>query len=35
MAAGANNINGPFFSRKNDKPQRAQAREAAFNDPLG
>lgn len=30
VAAGANNINGPFFSRKNDKPQRAQAREAAF-----
>ena len=30
VAAGANNINGPFFSRKNDKPQRAEAREAAF-----
>ena len=30
VAAGANNINGPFFSRKDDKPQRAQAREAAF-----
>ena len=30
VASGANNINGPFFSRKNDKPQRAQAREAAF-----
>lgn len=30
VAAGANNLNGPFFSRKNDKPQRAQAREAAF-----
>ena len=30
VASGANNLNGPFFSRKNDKPQRAQAREAAF-----
>jgi uncharacterized protein YggE len=30
VAAGANNLNGPFFSRKDDKPQRAQAREAAF-----
>ena len=30
VAAGANNLNGPYFSRKNDKPQRAQAREAAF-----
>ena len=30
VAAGANNLNGPFFSRKNDKPQRSQAREAAF-----
>ena len=30
VIAGANNLNGPFFSRKNDKPQRAQAREAAF-----
>lgn len=30
VAAGANNLNGPFFSRKNDKPQRAQARDAAF-----
>jgi uncharacterized protein len=30
VAAGANNINGPFFSRKDDKAPRAQAREAAF-----
>ena len=30
VASGANNLNGPYFSRKNDKPQRAQAREAAF-----
>ena len=30
VGSGANNLNGPFFSRKNDKPQRAQAREAAF-----
>ena len=30
VASGANNLNGPFFSRKDDKPQRAQAREAAF-----
>ena len=30
VAAGANNLNGPFFSRKDDKPQRVQAREAAF-----
>ena len=30
VEAGANNISGPFFSRKDDKPQRAQAREAAF-----
>ena len=30
VAAGANNLNGPYFSRRNDKPQRAQAREAAF-----
>ena len=30
VAAGANNLNGPYFSRKNDRPQRAQAREAAF-----
>lgn len=30
VTSGANNLNGPFFSRKNDKPQRAQAREAAF-----
>ena len=30
VAVGANNLNGPFFSRKDDKPQRAQAREAAF-----
>lgn len=30
VVSGANNLNGPFFSRKNDKPQRAQAREAAF-----
>ena len=30
VAAGANNLNGPYFTSKNDKPQRAQAREAAF-----
>ena len=30
VTAGANNLSGPYFSRKNDKPQRAQAREAAF-----
>lgn len=30
VASGANTINGPVFSRKNDQPQRAQAREAAF-----
>ena len=30
VAAGANNVNGPYFSRDDDKAQRAQAREAAF-----
>lgn len=30
VVAGANNLNGPYFSRRNDKPQRAQARESAF-----
>jgi uncharacterized protein YggE len=30
VAAGANNVNGPFFSREDDKAQRAVAREAAF-----
>ncbi|HUQ13501.1 MAG TPA: SIMPL domain-containing protein [Novosphingobium sp.] len=30
VAAGANNVNGPFFSRDDDKSQRAAAREAAF-----
>jgi uncharacterized protein YggE len=30
VVAGANNINGPFFRREDDKPQRRQAREAAF-----
>ena len=30
VAAGANNLNGPFFSRDDDKAQRAAAREAAF-----
>ena len=30
VVAGANNINGPSFSREDDKPQRVQAREAAF-----
>ena len=30
VASGANNINGPFFRREDDKPQRRQAREAAF-----
>ena len=30
VGAGANNLSGPFFSRKDDKAPRAQAREAAF-----
>lgn len=30
VAAGANNLSGPFFSREDDQAQRAQAREAAF-----
>jgi len=30
VAAGANNVSGPFFSRDDDKAQRAAAREAAF-----
>ena len=30
VTAGANNVNGPFFGREDDKAQRAAAREAAF-----
>ena len=30
VAAGANNVSGPFFSREDDKAQRGAAREAAF-----
>ena len=30
VAAGANNVNGPYFSREDDKAQRKVAREAAF-----
>ena len=30
VGAGANNLSGPFFSRKDDKAPQAQAREAAF-----
>ena len=30
VGAGANNLSGPFFSRKDDKAPRAQARESAF-----
>lgn len=30
VAAGANNVNGPYFSRDDDKAQRSAAREAAF-----
>ncbi|WP_195908497.1 SIMPL domain-containing protein [Novosphingobium sp. Gsoil 351] len=30
VAAGANNINGPYFSRDDDKAQRGIARETAF-----
>ena len=30
VTAGANNVNGPFFGREDDKAQRAGAREAAF-----
>jgi len=30
VAAGANNVNGPFFGRDDDKAQRGAAREAAF-----
>jgi uncharacterized protein YggE len=30
VAAGANNVNGPYFSRDDDAPQRRAARESAF-----
>lgn len=30
VAAGANNVSGPYFSRDDDKAQRMAAREAAF-----
>ena len=30
VAAGANNINGPYFRREDDRPQREAARKAAY-----